>query len=51
MRRPPKSWFRRCVAHVKRAGKSRNARAVCGADWYRHMSDASRRRAKRKYVD
>ena len=34
-RRPPKTWFRSCVAGVTRSGGAAEPRAVCGAVWKR----------------
>lgn len=55
-RRPPKSWMRRCVMHVKAAAKRarraiRSPEAVCGGEWYHKMNRASRARAKRTHRD
>lgn len=55
-RRPPKSFMRRCVAHVKAAARKarkhiRSPEAVCGGEWYHKMNRASRARAKRTHRD
>jgi len=54
--RPPKSFLKRCAAHVKAAARRarkaiRNPVAVCSGNWYHKMTPASRGRAKRKYRD
>lgn len=52
-RRPPKKWFRDCVRGAKHRARStgrraRDPAAVCGALWYRKMTEAERRAAVRR---
>ena len=41
-RRPPKSWWDRCVAAVARGGKVIDPAKICGATWYKRMSEEAR---------
>lgn len=45
--RPPKKWFRRCVAGVS-AHIADDPNAVCGSLWYNKMSPAQKRKAMRE---
>lgn len=47
--RPPKSWFDRCTAHVRRRGGKavRSVRAICGRAWA-NLSEAEKRRTTRR---
>lgn len=49
-KRPPKSWWRRCVRKVREAARGMviDGESVCGALWSRKMSPAAKRRAKAK---
>lgn len=41
-KRPPKSWWKRCVRRVKQAGNAVSPERVCGAAW-RDKSPAKKR--------
>lgn len=46
--RPPKNWMKRCVAGVKAGGSAADPGAVCGAQWYKKMSESQKRAALKK---
>jgi len=54
-RRPPKGWIDHCINAVKAAGKrglrraARDPGAICGAQWYHHMTPSQKRAAKRRF--
>jgi hypothetical protein len=43
-KRPPKKWWRDCVAGVSESGSADDPESVCGALWYQKMSESQRRR-------
>lgn len=47
-KRPPKKWMRSCIKGVKKSGKAKDPGAVCGSQWYKKMSPAKRRAAKKR---
>lgn len=47
-RRPPKKWWRDCVRGVEESGSAVDPESVCGALWYRKMSESQRRAATRR---
>ena len=47
-RRPPRDWFRDCVAGVEAGGSAYDPQAVCGAQWQR-LSASQKRAAVRRH--
>ncbi len=47
-RRPPRQWFRDCVAGVEAGGSAYDPQAVCGAQWQR-LSASQKRAAVRRH--
>lgn len=47
-KRPPKQWIQRCTRGVSTSRSVYSPQAVCGAQWYRKMSAAKKRAAKRR---
>ena len=47
MKRPPKTWFNRCVRQVKAKGEVIDPKAVCGKVWA-HKSTKEKRKTIRK---
>lgn len=49
-RRPPKSWWRHCVKHVKDTHHAISPERVCGAAWA-GLSRKGKQHAKRTHRD
>ena len=48
MKRPPKDWWYRCVAGVKKSGGAYVPESVCGALWYKKLTVGQRSYRVRK---
>lgn len=42
-KRPPKKWWKRCVAGVESKGGAIDPAKICGALWFRKMSKADKK--------
>lgn len=48
MKRPPKTWFRRCIRQVTKKGGAIDPEKVCGKVWSRKTDKEKRRTVKRE---